>query len=60
MPSVDIIAVALLLTATKVPLPYVIETQLFDAGKVRAIQVIPSGEYAAAVPLDTAMNIPLP
>ena len=48
--------------ATKIPFPKVTENQLAELGIVLAVQVIPSGEVAAAVdePVDTATNTPFP
>ena len=48
-------------TTTKTPLPKVTETQLAEDGSVRAVQVIPSTEVAATVPVvATATNTPFP
>lgn len=62
MPFVEVAAtVPLYAMATKTPLPKVIDIQVDDDGKVRVVQVIPSGEVAAMVdPWAIATKTPLP
>lgn len=51
MPSDEVAAaVELVETATNLPLPKVTDCQLADVGKVRSVQLMPSGELAAVVP----------